>query len=378
MGRTIHDQIFHAIGESQHILIALPSRPSTDAIASSLALVSALEKKNKRVRVVCHDFLLPANHAFLPKSDTIHTTLTALKKFVITLDIRTTKVEELSYDIQDEKLNIFITPRHGSFTQNDITTSETDYVYDLIMTVDTPDLASLGKLFEDNTEFFYHCPIINIDHHAANEEYGQMNLVDMVAASTSEIVFDLLKKFGDDILDEMIATALLTGIISKTKSFQKHTITPRTLTAASHLIESGARREEIVKNLYQTKSINTLKLWGRALARLESDQQHGIVWSILGMKDFEKSHSTWHDVAGVIDELIVNAPEAKITMIVYQDSPEKVHAILDAPQTLDIKRHLADLSAEGSNDFTRVTLQTGNLQEAESELLQRLRKILSH
>jgi len=362
------EQIKEIIKRSKNILIILHGDPSTDAIASSLGLLLAIEKLKKRVKIVAPEFELPPYQNFLPKSKEIATELVALKKFIISLDVKKTKVEELSYDISDNKLNIYITPKNGYFETKDISSSSGRYEYDLVFMLECPDLESLGKIYENNAEFFYNTPVINIDHSPINEHYGQINLIDLTATSISEIVFELIKGLGENILDEYIATNLLAGIITKTKSFQTISVTPKSLAIASHLVASGARREEIIKNLYQTKTIETLKLWGRALARLKEDYGSRLVWSVLTQEDFKKCGACDRDLTGVIDELIVNIPEAEIISLLYQDN-EKIKALTFTVRAIDGRKLFQSYHPEGDRDFSKITFTEGDFAEAEKSLL---------
>ncbi len=370
MERTTHQQAIDLIEKSKSIVIALPNTPSTDAVAAGLGLFLALDKKGVAVQVVASDFRLPPNHQFLPKSDAIRTELNALRKFIISLDLSRASVEELSYDFSNDKkrLDIYITPKRGFFEERDVSTSASAYEYDAIIVIDAPELEALGKLYDNNTEFFYHTPIINIDHNPANEYFGEINIVDLVATSTSEIVFELLREMKGSTLDEQIATNLLAGIISKTKSFQTTSVTPKSLAISSHLIENGARREEVIKHLYQTKSINTLRLWGRALARLKTDLGGRIVWSLLNVQDFEKAGATAADLDGVVDELIVNTPNAEVVMVLYE-SGDDVKAIVNTIKSIDGMAAFKKYGALGTRNFTRVTVPKTDLIAAERELL---------
>jgi bifunctional oligoribonuclease and PAP phosphatase NrnA len=374
MERSPVQQIIELMEKSTNIVIALPKGPSTDAVASGLGLFLALEKLHKKVKVVCHDFNLPPSHQFLPKSAKIHTDLTALRKFIISLDLARTKVQELSYDIASDKLNIFITPKNGFFEPRDVTTSASSYDHDLIVVIDAPDLEALGKVYDDNTEFFYHTPIVNIDHNPANEYFGQINIVDLVATSTSEIVYEMVKEFKEQVMDEYIATSLLTGIISKTKSFQTNTVTPRSLAISSYLIENGARRDEIIKNLYRTKSINTLKLWGRALARLKTEYDGKVVWSLLNQQDFIKSGAKEEDLGGVIDELIINTPNAEIVVILYEPEAQKVKVMVNSIEAIDGLALFKAFSPMGTRNFTKFDIVGKNLVESEAVILDIVRQ----
>lgn len=381
MALTIEQQISSLLRGHKQILVCLPAKPTTDAIASGLAMYAVLQKLGKQAKVVAADFALPDNHKFLPKSDEIAHELTALKKFVISIDVSKTSVQDIQYDIQQNRLNIYVTPKTGYLETRDVATSSSDYQFDLIIVLDSRDLASLGKVFEDNAEFFHHTPIINIDHHPANEQFGEINFVHVTATSISEIIFELLEHLDSgQLLDEYIATNLLTGIISKTKSFKTNTVTPRSLAIASHLITSGARREEIVKNLYQTKTVSALKLWGRALAQLQSDPDRKIVWSTLRHQDFSETTTTPRELAQVIDELIINTPDAQHVYVVYEQTDPQGHThikavIATAPyiHALDV---FHDMQPTGDAAFVTITIPVSTVEAAQRLIHDRIRPLV--
>ncbi len=310
MELTLLEQAAALLRASRTPVIILPHPPSSDSLAAGLGLLLILEKIGKNARVVSPNFTLPPGHDFLPKSRAVEQQLSALRNFIITVDLNRTKLESLSYDIDGDKLHIYLTPRSGFYEAKDVTTSAGNYAFDAIITLDLPSLEGLGPLYHDNAEFFYHTPVLNIDHHPANNRYGHVNLVDVVASSVSEIIFELIKVLGFEQLDEQIATSLLTGIISKTKAFQTQAVTPRSLAVASHLMTAGARRDEIIKHLYQTKSLATLKLWGRALSKIQTSADQRAVWSSITRRDLEETRATSDEAAGVLDELMINTPSA--------------------------------------------------------------------
>jgi phosphoesterase RecJ-like protein len=367
---TSLQQTFELLTKSKSILIALPAHPSTDAVAAGLALYALCEKLGKRIKIVASDFTLPPSHQFLPKSKEILTDITQLRKFVIILDIAKTPVEELSYDIEGDKLNIYITPKSGFFQDNDVKTSAGGYMYDAIVVLDAPNLPSLGEIFEQNADFFYSTPVINIDHHAANEQFGQVNVVDLVATSVSEIIFELIKAFGHKTLDEYIATNLLAGIIAKTRSFRSQSATPKSLAIASHLIAQGARRDEIVKNLYQTKSLHVIQLWGRALARLRTTANGLVVYSRLGINDFERSQTSYSDLPGILDEIMVNAEGAEIAFLCYERPDGVFEVLMVTGKSHNGLEILKPFKPVGNQNMTKATL-AGSLAEAEAAVVAR-------
>ncbi len=376
MELTPLQQAVELCNRSKNVLICLPKDPSSDAIAGGLGLFLLLEKLGKRARIVCSEFTLPNGHGFLPKSDAIEKELKNIRQFVISLDVSKVAVEELSYVIENGKLEVFITPKNGFYEARDVTTSAGSFAYDAVITVDAADLEMLGPIATGNAEFFYRTPVLNIDHHASNTQYGAINLVDLTATSTSEIIFEFTKALGFNVLDEQVATTLLTGIISKTKSFQTPTVTPRSLAIASHLIASGARREEIIDNLYQSKSIATLKLWGRALARVQQMFGGKFIYSMLGEQDFEKTGATDDDLPRVIDELIVNVPTAELIAVIYKRAGKNATVCIDVTKSIDLKRFFPEGKPYGSQSFFVWETPYQDLLAAEAEVLRRVTQIL--
>jgi hypothetical protein len=61
-----------------------------------------------------------------------------------------------------------------------------------------------------------------------------------------------------------------------------------------------------------------LKLWGRVLARLSGALEEKLVWSSLTGADFIKTNTSENDLSEVIDELIINMPQVKVVVIIYE------------------------------------------------------------
>ena len=370
-------QIQKRIEDARHILITFRRDGSGDAIGSAIAMVLFLQQLGKRADIVVEDFVLPRQLKFLKKAKMIKSAFSHLQKFIVTLDIAKAGVEELSYDIKENKLRIFITPKTGFLTRDDIRTAQSDFKYDLIITLDTQDLESLGDLYTNNTELFYGTPLINIDNHTGNEHFGEINIVDVTTASTAEVVFDTLKTLGEEYINEEIATALLTGMIANTRSFKTDNIKPHTLALASKLISMGAKRDYIVQNLYRTRTISSLKLWGQALSHLKSDTSIGLVSSTITREDFVRSGAHEDDLYEIVDELIGNSPEAKMTLLVHEHrEADTIHAILTTEKGYNAKQLLSSFNPTGNTNRASCILTGTTLQRAEEQIIEHIKKQL--
>jgi nanoRNase/pAp phosphatase (c-di-AMP/oligoRNAs hydrolase) len=77
--------------------------------------------------------------------------------------------------------------------------------------------------------------VVNIDHHPDNRRYGHVNWIDVTAAATGEMVYELLTAMRVP-LTPAIATNLYTAIHTDTGSFRYSNVTTRTFTIAAALL----------------------------------------------------------------------------------------------------------------------------------------------
>ncbi|MEK7146287.1 MAG: DHH family phosphoesterase, partial [Patescibacteria group bacterium] len=304
--------------KGSHKILLAPSTPDGDSIGSALAMMVVLRKLGKEVRVVVAD-QIPEYLKFLPHVDQIEHSLGGSKDFVITLDTNQAEVDHMKYEVEQGKINIIITPKEGKFTPHDISFSKSSPDFDLIVTVDTGDLVQLGKLKDENAELFGKTPLLNIDHHASNGRFGTANFLDFSVASTTQMLIPVLKALenfkGEKLIDEDVATLLLTGLITDTGSFQHSNTSPQAFEAAADLLDLGARQQEIIKHIFKTKSLATLKLWGRVLSKIQYDDAHRFVYSTITEQDLEDTGASSEDSGGIIDELMSNAPRAEVVLL---------------------------------------------------------------
>ena len=316
-------QICELVNKSDSVLICLPKNPDGDAIASSLGVFLILEKLGKKVTLVCPT-AIPENFLFLPASQNIIHKLEGIKEYIISLSVERKNLEQLRYEVNDHNLNIFITAKDGDLEKRleneNIKLEPAKFKYDLIIIPGVQDIENLGGVYDENSELFFETPIINIDHHPSNEYFGKVNLVEITASSTAEIIASIYPLLKEDILDKEIATLLLAGIISSTESFQNKNTTPNSLTTAASLIAAGADQQKIIRYLFKTKPVSVLKLMGKIMADLKYSSRYKLAWSIISPDDFRRASAVSENLHPVIKELINSSPEIDIILLLYKDN----------------------------------------------------------
>lgn len=371
-------QLHQLIESSKHVLLVFNSSQNSDAICGALAWKKFLEKQHKQADIVCDNFRAPKNLKFLNDLADIRPEISHLQKFTIKVDVSNIKIDTLSYDIKDNWLSIYLTPKQGVITKNELRTAQSNFKYDLIITINTQDLDSLGNIFFNNTDLFYRVPIVNFDNHPSNEHFGQLNYIDLTATSTSEIIFKTMSQLGEAFIDGDIANAILTGMISQTQSFKANNVTPYTLNIASQLMNLGADREKIVQNLYRTKTISSLKIWGQALIHMENEPGLGLVWTSLTREDFARSGAGTDELRGLIDELISNSPEAKVILLLYENpqANDVVQGFLYCDKQHDAKLLLQPWSGDGNKKSASFKETGKKLKEVEAEVIEYIKKTI--
>jgi nanoRNase/pAp phosphatase (c-di-AMP/oligoRNAs hydrolase) len=380
MELSTDQQIFELVKKNNKILIVLPQNPEADSLASALGLRLFLNKLQKDVSVVSTGGL-PQSLQFLPGVDGLQSQISARKSLVVTVDTSVKKLDEISYQTSETKAQIFLKAKDEEFTAADVSFSTEKFPVDLIFTLGVRSLEALGGLYEQNADLFFETPKVNIDNRANNEYFGQINLVDITVNSIAEILAELLQKYEQQLLDQDIATCLLLGIISATRSFQHVQTTPKAFLKASELVALGARQQEIVKNIYKTKSLPLLKLWGRALARMKILEDENAVYSVLALADFERAGAGAAELLPVLAEFIDNISGYKIIALLAEPAQNSETLILAVHEQLSAEKLAQSLGdgakvlsqSLGSYKIIEQNLTAETLENLEARLLEVLK-----
>lgn len=143
---------------------------------------------------------------------------------------------------------------------------------------------------------------INIDHHHDNTCFGDVNLVEIGASSTAEIVYELAALLDVEITPE-IASALYVGLITDTGKFMYENTNARTHRIAAALIDAGVVVDETYRRLYEHVPIEKLQLLARALEGIQRFCDEQLVVSYITVADYEASGAGEEMTEGIIDHL---------------------------------------------------------------------------
>lgn len=238
-------RVAHILNEKQSICICLPQNPHLDAVATATALYLTLLHMGKQVSLAAPDEINP--QFGLAGQDKIQSQLSSDgSTLVVSFPYTEGSVDKVTYNIEGDRFNLLIQPKDGvgKLNAQKVAFNYTGGKADVIITVYTPTLNSLGNLYNSQKDKFSGVEIINIDRHFTNNNYGTVNIVDKKAASTSEIVVTLLRSLNAKI-DKDAATNLYAGIVAATNNFTAHAVSAQTFEASAFLLNNGAIKKPI-------------------------------------------------------------------------------------------------------------------------------------
>lgn len=166
--------------------------------------------------------------------------------------------------------------------------------------------------------------LIVVDHHATNEGFGDVSLIDPSAAATGELVHDLLVELGWEATPE-IAQCLLTALVTDTGRFQYASTSPRTLRLAADLVAAGANPSQVSRHVYEQAPFGYLKAAGAALSRAHLEREKGVVSTTITEADLTEAGVGWGDIDNLID-IVRLAAEADVAVLakLHEDGRVKV------------------------------------------------------
>ncbi len=238
---TVLNQALECLQASQRPLLIAHPRPDGDTVGCTLALRLALIALGKTPRIACvHP--LPGNLTHLPGAEAFESAIPE------------------------------------------------DADIDLVVAVDLSDLSRTGGLYQPAWAERY--PLLVIDHHATNDAFGDVNLIEPEAAATALPMARVIRALGIPLRDD-IATCLLAALITDTRGLRTETTTSAVLRFVSELVEAGGNYLGVMQRTLDAVPYQQMKAWGVALSRLQLEV--GIAWTTFPLTEKQALGIEDHD-----------------------------------------------------------------------------------
>ncbi len=316
--------ILEEIKKAKKVLVNCHRSPDPDSVGSALSIYHLLQLLNKEdVKVICPDEI-PFNCKFLDYSD---------------------KIEKVNFEeFNFSEYDLFIIVDSGNWDQ--VTGSEN------ILN------SKIKKVV--------------IDHHHTNPRFGDLNILDVDAGSAAVVVSNLIEDINLEI-DETLATSLLTGIIADTLSFQTDVIGNKSLLIADNLIKRGADRNNIIFNLYRSKSLDEIHLMGHIMENIQVDEDFHFAWAAIS-KEISNKYPMSREAKSSVVGAFIPAVENTDFGFVLEESNKYISVSFRSRKNFDVSKIAEELGGGGHKSAAAARIPDSTFDEAVQKVLVACRK----
>jgi phosphoesterase RecJ-like protein len=300
--------------EANRILIVSHIRPDGDAVGSLLGLGLALQEAGKLVQMVLVDGV-PSSEKHLPASKHV--------------------------------------------------CSKPEGEFNLVVAVDCSDLDRVGKALDG-----YGMPDLNIDHHITNLNFARINLVEPQAASTAEMLAELIPAWGLPLSKEVVS-ALLTGILTDTIGFRTSNVSPKTLRIAANLVEAGGNLFDLYQHSLEQHSYQAARYWGLGLSKIQREGR--MVWTTLTVSDRRAAEYSGRDDADLIN-VISAINETDVSLIFVEQNHSHVKVSWRSQPGFDVSQIALRFGGGGHKAAAGADVE-GTLEEVQEKVLTATRSL---
>ena len=310
-------EIVELLRAEDAFVIAGHRDPDGDSLGSSLALGLALEGMGKRVAVLSADPLFAA-YSRLPESDRISVSTVAPEGFPVAVLMECNEVARSGIDGLDGRT------------------------------------------------------IVNIDHHANNPGFGDLNWVDPAVAAVGVMIYRLLQALEVEITVDM-ATHLYVAILTDTGSFRYSNTDAEAFRVCAELLELGVDAALVAEAIYEDVPRDKVRLLAAGLSSLIIDPDGRVASMVL-------HHETLAMSPGKPDtEGIVNHAKAidgvSVAALFKEVEPRHYRVSLRSDGAVDVAS-IAGGFGGGGHPRAAGCMVSGGLDEAKDAVLSVVRGAL--
>ena len=260
---TVAENIYKAISNAHAIVITAHKSPDGDSIGSSMALFHLLQKWNKNVSVV-HPDPAPEFLHWVPNQEVI-----------------------VDFENQAEKA------------------TELLQAADLIFCLDYNEPSRVGKEMQE-VLVQSNAVKVMIDHHLHPADFCDFTVSETSACSTCELLFQWLKAIQrENDIDDTIGKCLYLGIMTDTGSFRFPSVSSGTHEIAAFLIEKGVKHFEIHEAVFDTNTIDRIRLKGFALSeKLVLIPGIPVAYASLSEEELNRFNYQKGDTEGLVNQIL--------------------------------------------------------------------------
>lgn len=233
--------------------------------------------------------------------------------------------------------------------------------FDAFVFVDGNALHRFGEVAEQLGESGK--PLYMIDHHPDPEPVFDTFVSDTNATSTCEMVFLMIEERDVNQIDEGIAKALYTGIMTDTGSFQFDSVKPVTFRAVSELIARGDFTPNVIaEEIYSSKKAEQLQLMSMALGTIELHENQQIATMYVTKAMFDETETTGEDTEGFV-QYPLSIEGIKACVFFREEAKDSFKISLRSRSNIDTNKWARKMNGGGHRKASGARYE-GSLQDA--------------
>jgi phosphoesterase RecJ-like protein len=197
---------------------------------------------------------------------------------------------------------------------------KSSFIPDLIISFDAASIDQLWNSYLNNKEIFEKTDFFVIDHHLSNPWFWKYNIIKTDYSSTCEIVYELIEELKYlQYMDQKIATALFSWIITDTNIFYNQNTSPNTHRIAWELMKYWADFRAPIFEFYQKKNFKATKLWWEILSQIKQikTKKKTFTYGIVNVEMFEKTNTNDNDISWLVNEFLANISWSDVWFLLY-------------------------------------------------------------
>jgi phosphoesterase RecJ-like protein len=180
----------------------------------------------------------------------------------------------------------------------------------------TFDCGALDRLGDLETCAKGAAELIVVDHHASNERYGTINVIDVNAAASGVLVRRLIDRLGLP-LNRDAAVCLYAALVCDTGRFQYESTTPEVFDLARELAAFHLPISTLSRTLFEEHRFAYLQLVADVLGKACLVPEKRFVWAQVTQEDMKRRGVTFEEIEGMID-LVRRTREADVSCVLKE------------------------------------------------------------
>lgn len=235
--------------------------------------------------------------------------------------------------------------------------------FDLAISVDCGSTNRFGFELDENI------PLINIDHHKSNNNFGKVNIVNFEKSSTAEVVYDFFR-YNGLYITKNTATALYVGIYDDSLAFTISRCDELTFEKVNFLVKCGANPSAIANKLVRRDSLAKYRAIPKVLESLELYDE-GNVASILARPQWLKQSGAHVRDTEVVLDMVLSIAIVKIAFFL-RITDNKIRVSIRSKGSIDVSEVAKKFDGGGHVNAAGFSIESLDLDEAKEVVLKEI------